>query len=136
MTTPPGPYGVSGDCPPEIGGTCQGDPALVLAAPVAQWRTDRIFLVPDTYRHQFINVAFAADTGLTLDGAPLDTASARAIGGGDWRALTLATTGGYHTLVATRPVGLVVYGFDHNISYAYDGGLDFRNLRAEAAEVP
>ena len=136
MTTPPGPYGVSGDCPPEIGGTCQGDPALVLAAPVAQWRTDRIFLVPDTYRHQFINVAFAADTGLTLDGAPLDTASARAIGGGDWRALTLATTSGYHTLVATRPVGLVVYGFDHNISYAYDGGLDFRNLRAEAAEVP
>jgi len=134
MTTPPGPFGVSGDCPLEFGGNCQGDPALVLAAPIAQWRTERIFLVPDTYRHQFIDVAFAAGASLTLDDAPLDTAGARPIGASDWRALTVPMRGGFHTLVSDTPVGLVVYGFDHNISYAYDGGLDFRNLRAERSE--
>ncbi|MFO0745408.1 MAG: IgGFc-binding protein [Myxococcota bacterium] len=128
MTTPPGPFGVSDDCPAEIGGTCQGDPALVLEAPVAQWRKDQIFLVPDTYSHQFIDVVFAADTTFTLDGQSVDTGAARAVGGGDWRALTLATSGGYRTLVATQPVGVVVYGYDHNISYAYNGGLDFRAL--------
>lgn len=133
-TTPPGPFGISGDCPLEFGGNCQGDPALVLAAPIAQWRTERIFLVPDTYRHRFIDVAFAAGTRLQLDGAPLDTAAARTVGASDWRALTVPTTGGFHALVSDAPVGLVVYGFDHNISYAYDGGLDFRNLRAEAPE--
>jgi hypothetical protein len=129
MTTPPGPFGVSGDCPPDIGRTCQGDPALVLAAPVAQWRSEHIFLVPDTYRHQFIAVTLAAGTALTLDGAPLDTAAARPVGAGSWRTLTLPTSGGHRTLIADGPVAVVVYGFDHNISYAYNGGLDFMPLR-------
>lgn len=128
MTKPPGPFGVSGDCPGEIGGTCQGDPALVLAAPVEQWRNDVIFLVPDTYSHQFINVAFAAGTELTLDGVAVDLAAARTIGGGDWRSLVIPTSGGYRVLVASQPVGVLVYGYDHNISYAYNAGLDFKAL--------
>lgn len=128
-TTPPGTFGVSEDCPFDVGRTCQGDPALVLAAPVEQWRSDHIFLVPDTYRHQFIDIAFRNGTELTLDGIALDTGGARTVGGADWRALTLATTGGYRTLAAGAPVGVVVYGYDHNISYAYNGGLDFVPLR-------
>lgn len=129
MTTPPGPFGVSEDCPPEIGGTCQGDPALVLPAPVAQWRPDQIFLVPDTYAHQFISVVFTAGTTMTLDGVAVDTSLARTIGSAAWRAVTLPTSGGRRTLVGSAPLGVIVYGFDHNISYAYNGGLDFRNLR-------
>jgi hypothetical protein len=31
---------------------------------------------------------------------------------------------GYHTLRATEPVGIVVYGFDAFVSYAYAGGLN------------
>ena len=130
MTTPPGPFGVSADCPVDIGGTCQGDPSLVLAAPLEQWRADAIFLVPDTYRHQFINLAFASGTTLTLDGVALDTSAAAAIGATSWRALTVPTGGGYRTLTASAPTAVVVYGYDHNISYAYNGGLDFANLRA------
>jgi len=128
MTTPPGPFGVSGDCPPEIGGTCQGDPALVLAAPVEQWRNDVIFLVPDTYSHQFINVAFEVGTGMSLDGVAVDTSGARAVGGDGWRSLVIPTSGGYRSLIASRPVGVLVYGYDHNISYAYNAGLDFKAL--------
>ncbi len=129
MTTPPGPFGVSEYCPPEIGGTCQGDPALVLPAPVAQWRADQIFLGPDTYQHQFISVVFAAGTTMTLDGVAVDTSLGRTVGSAAWRAVTLPTSGGRRTLVGSAPLGVIVYGFDHNISYAYNGGLDFRNLR-------
>lgn len=130
-TTPPGPFGVSGSCPPEIGGTCQGDPALVLAPPVRQWVREHIFLVPDTYAHQFIAVAFAEGTSLTLDGVAVDTSAARTIGASAWRAITLTTSGGFRRLVASEPVAVVVYGFDHNISYAYNGGLELRDLRDE-----
>jgi len=128
MTKAPGPFGISRDCPPEFQGTCQGDPSLVLAAPVAQWRNDAIFLVPDTYAHQFINLAFTAGTELTLDGQRIDTSGASSIGAGDWRSLVVATTGGYRSLAASRPVGVVVYGYDHNISFAYNAGLDFKAL--------
>jgi hypothetical protein len=31
---------------------------------------------------------------------------------------------GVHTLVANREVGIIVYGFDRFVSYAYVGGLD------------
>ena len=89
-----------------------------------------IFLVPDTYRHQFINLAFESGTTLTLDGIALDTSAAAAIGASSWRALTVPTGGGYRTLTASAPTAVVVYGYDHNISYAYNGGLDFANLRA------
>ena len=130
MTRPPGPFGVSGDCPSEIGGTCQGDPALVLAAPIAQWRRELIFLVPDTYRHQFINIATSAGTEITLDGVPLDMSAAKAIGDSEWQSLVVPVVGGYHKLIASQPVGVVVYGYDHNISYAYNAGLDFKALTA------
>ena len=33
-----------------------------------------------------------------------------------------------HTVVADREVGLLVYGFDRFVSYAYAGGLDLEIL--------
>jgi hypothetical protein len=128
MTTPPGTFGVSGSCPYEIGGTCQGDPSLLIVAPVAQWTSDPIFLVPDTYKYQFIDIAYEVGTVVKLDGVELDVAAGRAIGGSNWRALTRVTAGGARTVEASAPVGVVVYGYDHNISYAYNGGLSFRRL--------
>ncbi|MBX3269032.1 MAG: IgGFc-binding protein [Sandaracinaceae bacterium] len=36
---------------------------------------------------------------------------------------------GYHTVVASEPVGLTVYGFDAFVSYAYAGGLNLQEIR-------
>jgi len=36
---------------------------------------------------------------------------------------------GYHTLVASEPVGITVYGFDAFVSYAYAGGLNLQEIR-------
>ena len=35
---------------------------------------------------------------------------------------------GVHTILATEPVGLIVYGFDRFVSYAYAGGLNLQVL--------
>ena len=36
---------------------------------------------------------------------------------------------GYHTIVASEPVGITVYGFDAFVSYAYAGGLNLQEIR-------
>jgi hypothetical protein len=45
------------------------------------------------------------------------------------RVLSADQRDGVHTLVADREVGLIVYGFDRFVSYAYAGGLDLDVLR-------
>ena len=35
---------------------------------------------------------------------------------------------GVHTIVADNEVGIIVYGFDRFVSYAYAGGLDLEPL--------
>jgi hypothetical protein len=35
-----------------------------------------------------------------------------------------------HTLVADKPVGIVVYGYDQYASYVYPGGLDLKHSAA------
>jgi hypothetical protein len=132
VTKPPGPFGRSPGCDPQYGGTCLGDPSMLLVAPVGQWRTDPIFLVPDTYRHQFLNVAFSAGTAVRIGGVALDTSEARQVGQGDWRVVTVPVASGVREVVASAAVGVVVYGYDHNISYAYQAGLDFKPLWAVA----
>lgn len=130
QTSPPGPFGVSQPCDHTYNGTCQGDPSMVLPAPTEQWLDDLEFLVPDTYAHQFINIAFSEGTQMRLDGQDVNTNAAAPVGSGQWRHLTLPATGGPHKLEASQPVGVVIYGFDHNISYAYSAGLNFRRLQA------
>jgi hypothetical protein len=124
-TSPDGPFGQSAGCPPEVGGSCIGDPALVLAAPFFAWRNELVFLVPDTYRHTFVNLLLPAGASVDLDGAGVDLTGAREIGGSGLSALTLAVGAGRHTLRASAPVSAIVYGYDHNISFAYQAGLDF-----------
>lgn len=35
---------------------------------------------------------------------------------------------GKHTIVASKPVGVTVYGFSQYVSYGYPGGLNQRDL--------
>jgi hypothetical protein len=130
-TRPDGPFGQSPDCPPDFGGSCIGDPSLVLAAPVAQWRQDLVFLVPDTYRYAFVNIAFAEGSDIRLDDTIISTETAAPIGGSPWRAMTLPMEPGRHILRSDRPLSAIVYGYDHNISFAYNAGLDFRQVPDE-----
>jgi hypothetical protein len=129
-----------------------GDPDLVVVPPIEQYRRDYVFLTPDKYAFDFVTIMAQTGTNILLDGDPLPahctTSPAdglergpgdpepervihrcqlsfpRVTSGADSRVLANDQHDGVHTLIADREIGIVVYGFDRFVSYAYVGGLN------------
>jgi hypothetical protein len=129
-----------------------GDPSLILVPPVEQYRSDYIFLTPDKYAFDFVSIMADAETTILFDGGPLPNACTASPADGIERkqgdpppdqviyhcqlSFPKVTSGtnsqvlageqhdGVHTIVADRPVGIIVDGFDRYVSYAYVGGLN------------
>ena len=100
-----------------------GDPAFLLAVPSTRYLDDYTFVVPDTYKHDFINVAAPIGASVSLDGKPIAADAFSKFGDGQWRVARLAVSDGVHRLTGTQKVGLTVYGWDSYVSYGYPGGL-------------
>jgi hypothetical protein len=133
-----------------------GDPAIIAVPPIEQYRRDYIFLTPDQYAFDFLVITADARAEILLDGAPLpDDCSVSPADGlerkpGDpepesviyrcqlgFPKVTNGTNSqvfdgdqrdGAHTLVSTHEVGIVVWGFDRFVSYAYAGGLNLQRI--------
>lgn len=132
-----------------------GDPAIVLVPPREQYRTDYIFLTPDKYAFDFVTIAAPAgaqvrmdDRDVALDPACQSTSLAggdvlmgvgvdvyrcqlsfpEVVGGPEPQVLSGMQDDGVHRIRASAPVGIVVYGFDRFVSYAYTGGLNLESL--------
>ncbi len=134
-----------------------GDPAMLAVPPRAQWRRDYVFLTPDKYAFDFVTIAAPAEARIRLDGMPLSAwGCERGPADGIERGpddpppdlvvyrCTLSLPDvygeppvhvepgmqrdGVHRLVADLPVGVLVYGFDAYVSYAYVAGLDLKPL--------
>jgi hypothetical protein len=129
-----------------------GDPDIVVVPPILQYRRDYVFLTPDKYAFDFVTIMAEAGTAILLDGEPLPphctTSPAdglergpgdpepdqvihrcqlsfpRVTSGPNSRVLANDQRDGVHTLLADREIGIVVYGFDRFVSYAYVGGLN------------
>lgn len=127
-----------------------GDPALVIPAPIEQYRRDYILLTPDKYAFDFLTITAPKGTRIRLDDAPLpETCETGPIAappgskdGVEWEVHRCQLSfpevtpppnvqikdgdqdDGVHTVVADQEIGVVVYGFDRFVSYAYAGGLD------------
>ncbi len=134
-----------------------GDPAIIAVPPVEQYRDNYVFLTPDLYAFDFVTITGPADATILLDGeqvtralCDLGPASGIQPGPGDpppdevvWRCQlsfpdvrgtpnVLTTDGdqndGVHTIIANDDVGIVVYGFDSFVSYAYAAGLNLETI--------
>lgn len=131
-----------------------GDPAIVAVPPQDQFRREYVFLTPNQYAFDFVTITAPRTTSILLDERPIhefdcDVGPADGIRrrdgdpppewvvyrcqfsfpdvlGGDRESQVEdgIQNDGYHTLRATEPVGIVVYGFDAYVSYAYAGGLN------------
>ncbi len=129
-----------------------GDPSILTVPPVEQFRKDYIFLTPDYYGFDFVTIVAHRDAEIRLDGKPMpDTcvtapiSTAAQMSGdpsADWvahrcqlsfpqvtagpnsKVLPGVQNDGVHTLVSNLAIGIVVYGFDRFVSYAYVGGLN------------
>lgn len=129
-----------------------GDPAIIAVPPVEQYRDEYVFLTPLLYAFDFVTITAPRTAQILLDEQPLtDFACTVSPADGirrrdgdpppDWVVYQCQLTfpdvdgrnavydgdqtgDGYHTLRASAEVGVVVYGFDAYVSYAYAAGLD------------
>ena len=111
-------------------GSCEpiGDPAFILAVPVEQFRDEYTFLTPNAYKKDYINVVAPKTASVQLDGQDIPWSNFTPIPDSEHMVARLPVSDGAHTLKATQPVGLVVYGFHRHVSYGYPGGANLFDL--------
>jgi len=132
-----------------------GDPAFIHVPPTEQFRRSYVFLTPDLYAFDFIVVIAPRGTTMEFDGGALpDSCEVSGADGSDphvaefltykcqlsfpeivegagstWRVLPGDQNDGVHTLRASQPVGLLLYGFDSFVSYGLAGGTDLKRIQ-------
>ena len=110
-------------------GADTGDPAMTLAVPVAQYRTDYLFHAPQNYDSLYVNVIAPMTATVMLDGVAL--AGFTPIGGTGLGVLRhrLDKNGtGSYRIVGDEPFGIDVYGYGVATSFYYPGGLDLSEI--------
>ncbi len=106
-----------------------GDPSLTFASSVEQHRKKYVFLAPDDYAVNYVDVTMPPGTALTLDNASPQVTPATVGSGYVVARIQLgAGNGGAHVLTADKPVGIQVMGYGDNTSYHYPGGLDLARI--------
>ena len=110
-------------------GTGIGDPAFTLVVPSDQYLEDYLFLTPDKYSDDYINITAPQGTMILLDGAPVTQALQPVAGPSGMGVLQLPIADGVHTVTGDAPFGLTVYGYDCDVSYAYPGGLRLKSIQ-------
>jgi len=118
------------DPPTPTSGGGLGDPSQSMVASVEQYRTKYVFLAPDDYDVNLIDVIAPAGTELVLDGASVQWGEVAGIADGYdvWRVGILPTNGGAHLLEASAPVGMQVLGYGLYTSYQYPAGLNLKRI--------
>ncbi|MBM4395859.1 MAG: IgGFc-binding protein [Deltaproteobacteria bacterium] len=156
---------------PNVGGikhpydAATGDPSFLLAVPVEQFRTEYVFLAPNKYKFDAVNIVVPAGMPVFLDGKelkqedltfrqakdilaemkelklehPADLGLAfgdyALIGSGKWAVWRVAVSDGVHVAQAEKPFGVISYGYDQYVSYGYPAGLNLEDLKL-VGDVP
>ncbi len=95
-------------------------------SPVEQYRSEYTFLAPASYDVSLVNVIAPDGVDVMLDGAPV--AGLTPMGAGGLASARIEIAGGVHRMQASRPFGIVVYGFGAYTSYLYPGGLNLQRI--------
>jgi len=107
----------------------KGDPAQSLATAVEQYRDMYVFLAPQDYDVNFVNIMATSGTSAMLDGQEVAASQYSPVGGSGLMVarVQLAPTG-THQLTTNKPVGIQVYGYGSYTSYQYPGGLNLKSI--------
>jgi hypothetical protein len=108
----------------------KGDPAQSFATAVEQFRAKYVFLAPDDYPVNYVDIVGKPGTTVTLDGQNVSVAP-QPIGTSAYAAFRVRLgpgQAGAHVLVASQPVGIQIVGYGAYTSYMYPGGLDLANI--------
>ncbi len=107
-----------------------GDPAFFLVPPEEQYRTSYTFLTPKTYFQNYVTVTMQPGFGVELNGemVRLEDHDFEALEEEGLVRAHIPLEEGPHTISSLVPFGIVVYGYDDYVSYAYTGGLNLTKL--------
>ncbi|HEY5925348.1 MAG TPA: IgGFc-binding protein [Kofleriaceae bacterium] len=108
-----------------------GDPAMALAVPVEQFRTEYLFHAPTNYESNYVDVTAPVGASVMLDGAPLSFAPIGTTGYSLARVYPLGpgpNNDGNHSIQGNMAFGITVYGYGQYTSYWYPGGLDLNTI--------
>ncbi|MCP4868494.1 MAG: hypothetical protein GY898_07225 [Proteobacteria bacterium] len=105
--------------------TNSGDPALGSGIPLAQWRDEYDFLVPDTYSSNWLNVVAPDGAEIYLDGLIIDTWEE--IDDAAFSVARIELEPGAHRVesVDDEGFGITSYGYAAYTSYFHPGGMNF-----------
>jgi len=111
-------------------GTLNDDPTMIVVPPFEQFGGTYTFNTPTSnFPINFVNViapAAAAQGGTVLfDGAQVPASAFQPIGTSPFVGAQLPASVGPHTLTASLPFGIWVYGFNFTDAYGYTGGVCF-----------
>jgi len=104
----------------------EGDPAQSAVVAVEQYRTHYVFLAPDDYVSNFVDIVARPGTTMTMDNQPV-LVVAQPVGSTGYSVYRVNLgmgQAGAHVLDASEPVGLQVVGYGAYTSYRYPGGLN------------
>jgi len=106
-----------------------GDPAMVLAVPSERFRSDYNVLTPDGYDEDWITIIRPVGAEVRLNGTAISTTWSTV--GSTYEIGYVAVTPGVQSLESDEKFGIIAYGFDNAVSYAYPGGLDLVGVEAD-----
>lgn len=108
-----------------------GDPAFVLGVPVERYRADYVLLTPNRYRKNYVTITREAGKEVKLNGVAVANASFSPVGSSGFESASVEVQPGVQSLEGAAPFGIVAYGFDNAVSYAYPGGLNLVGQQAQ-----
>ena len=103
-----------------------GDPAMVLAVPVEQWRDDYRLLTPQNYSRDYVTVIRRAGEAVRIEDVEI-TASFTPIGAGTFEFTHIQWEPGPHHVDGDGTFGVAMFGYDTAVSYGYPGGLNLNS---------
>ena len=116
-------YGFDSACEPI------GDPAMIVAVSEDQFLDSYVFLVPDAYLQDYVNVIAPLNAQqVVLDNMQINPNDFNPIGASGYGVYRKALGDGVHTVWSDQKIGIVVYGYDNDVSYGYPGGMGLSDL--------
>lgn len=107
----------------------KGDPAQSLATAVEQYRLKYVFLAPDDYDVNYVDVVQPNTAKLVLDNVAVNAQLTPISSGYSIARVPLGPgKNGAHVLTATEAVGIQVLGYGSYTSYQYPGGLNLKSI--------
>jgi hypothetical protein len=109
----------------QAAGGNKGDPAMTMAVPVEQYRTNYLVHAPTNYTNSLANIVAPTGAAITVDGAMINNWTAIGATGFSVARVALSNAGdGNHVLDGDEEFSVQVYGYGQYTSYWYPGGQD------------